>query len=165
MHPGLGFDPAVAAHPPVVTSTRILLAGVVKLSPPSRQNPNREGRTRVILGSSVCGATHSRWWALRGGFDGGEWGTNELALSMAGLCSVSLMTRTHQKSRWCCMLTPPPFPHQGLHFNHLCSHLPQSEDVKEVADECTYKSAGIITSLLSKISRLVANTVGGACEE
>lgn len=38
-------------------------------------------------------ATHSCRWASRGGFDGGEWGTNELALSMAGLCSVLLMAR------------------------------------------------------------------------
>lgn len=40
MLPWLGFDPAVAAHAPVVTSTEILLAGVVKLSPASQQNPN-----------------------------------------------------------------------------------------------------------------------------
>lgn len=39
----------------------------------------------------------------RGGFDGSEWGTNEWALSMAGLCSVLLMARGHQQSCWCSM--------------------------------------------------------------
>lgn len=72
----------------------------MKLSPLSKLklvhiSPNQSLVTRVKAGSvwsrpPVCvyDVTHSWWWTLRGGFDGGEWGTNELALSMASLCSV-----------------------------------------------------------------------------
>lgn len=67
-----------------------------------KPNPWRqcEGRKCVILSfQCVVWPTHVDG-ALRGGFDGGEWGTNELALSMAGLYSVLLMARRHQQSCW-----------------------------------------------------------------
>lgn len=68
----------------------------------------------------VCGVTHSCRWVLRGGFDGGEWGTNELALSMAGLYSGLLMARRHQQSCWCLYVNISAIsPCGGLHFNHL----------------------------------------------
>lgn len=69
--------------------------------------------------SSVCSASHSCWWVLRGGLDGGEWGTNELALSMAGLYSV-LPNGQGDIDRAvdapCKHLSL--FPVWGLHFNH-----------------------------------------------
>lgn len=54
----------------------------------------------------------------RGGFDGGEWGTNELALSMAGLYSVLLMAkRGHQQEQH--VNISAHFPMWGL---LLCYH-------------------------------------------
>lgn len=61
-----------------------------KIKHQGKQNPceEHEDRKCMLLGFQCvrCDPLMSR-----GGFDGSEWGTNELALSMAGLYSVLLM--------------------------------------------------------------------------